>query len=281
MIHCILTISNKCINKITTKMNYSNPKCFQFTSVKSHSHVWLFATRWTAKHQTSLSITNSWSWLKLMSIEMVIPSNNLILCRHLLLLPSIFPSIKVLCSESVLHIRWPKYWSFNLSIRPFNEYSRLTPFRTNWFDLLAVQGTLKSLFQHHSSKESILQCSASFMVQLSHPYMTTGKTIALTRWTFVGKVMSLICNIVFRIVIAFLAWRKQVLISWLQSPCSNFGAQENKVSHCFHCFPISLPWSGGTRFHDLSFLMLSFKPAFLLSSFTFIKRIFSCSSFLL
>ena len=198
-------------------MNYSNPKCFQFTSAESLRHVWLFLTQWTAKHQASLSITNSWSWLKYMSIESVMPSNHLILCHPLLLLPSIFPSIKVLSSESVLRSRWPKYCSFNFSIRPSNEYSRLTPFRIDWFDLPAVQGTLKSLFQHHSSKESIFQCSASFMVQLSHSYMTSGKTIALTRWTFVGKVMSLLFNMLSRLVIAFLPRSKCLLISWLQS----------------------------------------------------------------
>ena len=138
-------------------------------------------------HQASLSFTISWSLLKLMSIDSVMPSNHLILCRPLLLLPSIFPSIRVFSSESVLHIRWPKCWSFNIS--PSNEYSGLISFRTDWLDLLAGQGTLKSLLQHHSSKASILQCSTFFIAQLSHPYMTTGKTIALTRRTFVGKVM--------------------------------------------------------------------------------------------
>ena len=142
---------------------------------------------WTIAHEASLSITNSWSLLKLMSIESVMPSNHLILCRPLLLLPSIFPNIRVFSNESVLHIRWPKDWSYSFSISPSNEYSALISFRMDWLDLLAVQGTLKSLLQHHSSKASILQCSAFFMVQLSHPYMTTGKTIALTRWTFVGK----------------------------------------------------------------------------------------------
>jgi len=160
----------------------------EFSSVQSLSHVRLFVTPWTAACQTSLSITNSQSLLKLMSIQLVIPSNHLILC-YPLLLPSIFPSIRVFSSESVLHIRWPNRWSFSLSISPSNEYSGLFSFRIDWFDLLAVQGTLKTLLQHHSSKTSILQCSAFFIVQLSHPYMTTGKTIALTRWTFVGKVM--------------------------------------------------------------------------------------------
>ena len=163
-------------------------------SVQSLSHVWLFATSWTAARQASLSITNSRSLLKLMSIESVMPSNHLILCRPLLLLPSIFDSIRVFSSESVLHIRWPKYWSFSFSTSPSNEYSGLISFRMDWLDLLAVQGILKSLFQHHSSKASILLCSAFFIVQLSHSYMTTGNTIALTRWTFAGKVMSLLFN---------------------------------------------------------------------------------------
>ena len=151
-----------------------------------------FATPWTAARQASLYITNSWSLLKLMSIESVMPSNHLILCRPLLLLPSIFPSIRVFSNESALHIRWPKYWSFSFSISPSNEYSGLIYFRIDWFVLLAVQGTLKCLLQHHNSKASILWCSAFFILQLSHPYMTTGKTIALSGWTFVGKVMSLL-----------------------------------------------------------------------------------------
>ena len=154
-------------------------------------------------HQASLSITNSWSLLKLMSIESVMPSNHLILC-HLLLPPSVFPSIRIFSYESVLRIRWPKYWSFSFSISPSNEYSGPISFRMDWLDLFAVQGTLKSLLQHHSSKASILQCSAFFIVQLSHPYMTTGKMIALTRWTFVGKVMSLLFNMLSRLVISFL-----------------------------------------------------------------------------
>ena len=143
------------------------------------SFIQLFVTPWTAAHQASLSITNSQSLLKLMSIELVMPSNHLILCCPLLLPPSIFPSIRVFSNESTLHIRWPKYWSFSFNISPSNENSGLISFRTDWLDLLAVQGTLKSLLQHHSSKASILQCSAFFTVQLSHPYMTTGKTIAL------------------------------------------------------------------------------------------------------
>ena len=161
-------------------------------SVQSLSHVWAFATPWTAACQASLSITNSWSLPKLIPIELVMPFNHLILCRPLLLLPSIFPIIRVFSNESALHIMWPKYWSFSFKNSPFNEHSGLIFFRMDWLDLLAVQGSLKSILQHHSSNASILQCSAFFMVQLSHPHMTTGKTIALTRWTFVGKVMSLL-----------------------------------------------------------------------------------------
>ena len=152
------------------------------------SLVRFFATPWTAAHQASLSITNSRSLPKLMSIELVMPSSYLILCRPLLLLPSIFANIRVISNESVLRIRWPKYWSFSFSISPSNEYSGLISFRMDWLDFLAVYGTLKSLVQHHSSKASILQCSAFFVVRLSHPYMTTGKTIVLTRWTFVGMI---------------------------------------------------------------------------------------------
>ena len=161
------------------------------SSVQPLSHVQLFVTPWTAERQASLSITNSQSLFKLLSIESVMPSNNLIiLCHPLLLLLSIIPSIRVFSNELVLFIRWPKYWNFSFSIRPSKEYSGLVSFRIDWFYLLAVQGTLKSLLQHHSSKASILHHSAFFIVQLSHPYMTTGKTIALTRWTFVGKVVS-------------------------------------------------------------------------------------------
>ena len=173
-----------------------------------------FATQWTAARHASLSITNSQSLPKLTSIELVMPSNHLILCRPLLLLPSIFPSIRVVSNESLLHIRWPKCWSFSFSISPSNEYSGLISFRMDWLDLLAVQATLKSLLQHHSSKASILRRSDFFMVQLSHPYMTTGKTIALTRWTFVGKIMSLLFNMLSRLVITFLPRSKHLLISW-------------------------------------------------------------------
>ena len=190
---------------------------FQFSSVHSLSCVRLFVTPWTAARQASLPIINSQSLLKLMSIELVMPSNHLILCHTLLLLPSFFPSIRVFSNESVLPIRWPKYWSFSFSISPSNAYSGLVCFRTHWLDLLAVQGALKSLLQHHSSKASILRCSTFFIVQLSHPYMTTGKTIALTRWMFVGKVMSLLFNMLSRLLIAFLPRSTCLLISRLQS----------------------------------------------------------------
>ena len=182
------------------------------------SCVQLFVTPWTAAHQASLSITNSRSSLKLMSIQSAMPSNHLILCRPLLLLSSIFPSIRVFSNESALRIKRSKYWSFSFNISPCNEYSVLISFRMDWFDLLVVQRTLKSLLQHHSSKASILQCSAFFIVQLSHSYMTTGKTIALTRQTFVDKVMSLLLNMLSRLVITFLPRSKHILISWLQSP---------------------------------------------------------------
>ena len=176
----------------------------QFSSVQSLSHAQLFATPWIAARQASLSITNSWSSLRPTSIESVMPSSHLILCRPLLLLPPIPPSIRVFSKESTLRIRWPEYWSFSFSIIPSKKIPGLISFRMDWLDLLAVQGTLRSLLQHHSSKASILRRSAFFTVQLSHPYMTTGKTIALTRRTFVGKVVSLLLNMLSRLVITFL-----------------------------------------------------------------------------
>ena len=185
------------------------------------------------------------------------PANHLILCCPLLFLPSIFPSIKVSSNKSALYIRWPKYWSFNFSSSLSSEYSGLISLKIDWFDLLAVQGTLKSLLQHHSSKASILWRSVFFMVQLSHPYMATGKTIALTRWNFVGKVMSLLFNMLSRFIIAFLPSSKHLLIPWLGS-CSDFGAPKNKVCHCFHCFPIYLTWSEGIWCDDLNFLNVEF-----------------------
>ena len=186
-----------------------------FSSVQLLSRVWLFVTPWTAVRQASLSITNSQSLLKLMSIESVMPSNHFILCRPLLLLTSIFPSIRVFTNKSVLCIRWPNYWSFSFSISPSNEYSGLISFRMDWLDLLAVQGTRQSLLQHHRLKASSLRCSASFIVQLSYPSLTTGKTINLTRRTFVGKVMSLLFNMLSGLVIPFLPKSKGLLISWL------------------------------------------------------------------
>ena len=184
---------------------------WKYCSVQfSHSVVSDSVTPWATACQAFLSITNSWSLLKLMCIKLVMLSNHLILYRPLLLQPLSFPS------ELVLYTRWPKYWSFTLSISPSNEYSELISFKIDWFDL-AVQGTLKSLLQHHSSKASVLQYSASFMVRLSHPYMTIGKTIVLTRQTFIGKVMSLLFNMLSRLLIAFLPRNKHLLISWLRS----------------------------------------------------------------
>ena len=182
-------------------------------------------------------------------------SSHLILCRPLLLLPPIPPSMRDFSNESTLHMRWPKYWSFSFSIIPSKEIRGLISFRMDWLDLLAVQGTLKSLLQHHNSKASLLRRSAFFTVQLSHPYMTTGKTIALTRWTLGCKVMSLLFNMPSRLVITFLPRSKRLLISWLQSPSAVIlEPPQNKVWHCFHCFPIYLPWSDETRCHDLCFL---------------------------
>ena len=189
---------------------------WQFSdSVQLLSHFQQFVTPWTAAGRTSLSITNSQRLLNLLAVELVMPSNHLILCSPLFLPSPIFSSIRDFCNESVLCIRWPEYCSFRFSISPSNEYSGLISFMMDWLDLLVVQGTLKSLLQHHSSKASILQCSASFIVHLSHPYMTTGKIIALTRWTFVGKVMSLLFNMLSRLVITSLPSSKRSLISWL------------------------------------------------------------------
>merc|ERR1719295_1100953 len=189
-----------------------------FSSVQLLSRFRLFATPSITARLASLSITSSQSSLRLTSIESVMPSSHLILGRPLFLLPPIPPSIQVFSNESTLHMRWPKYWSFSVSIIPSKEIPGLISFRMDWLDLLAVQGTLKSLLQHHSSKASILRHSAFFTVQLSHPYMTTGKTIALTRWTLVGKVISLLLNMLSRLVITFLPRSKCLLTSWLQSP---------------------------------------------------------------
>ena len=197
-------------------------------SIQLPSHVRLFETPWTAACQASLSITNSQSLLKLMSIKSVMPSNHLILCHPFLLPPSIFPSIRVFSNESVLCIRWPKDWNFSFDISPSNEYSGLISFRTDRLDLLAVQGTLKSLLQHHSSKAAILWRSAFIIVPLSHPYMTTGKTIALTRWTFVGKAMSLIFNMLSRLTITFLPKKEKASFNFMAAVtiCSDFGAPQ-------------------------------------------------------
>ena len=214
-----------------------------FSSVQLLSCVHLFATPWDTAHQASLSITNHRSLPKLMSIELVSPSNHHILCCPLLLLPSTFPRFRVFSNESALRIRWPKYWSFSFNISPYNEHPGLISFRMDWLDLLTVQGILNSLLQHHSAKASILRCSTFFTVHLSHPYMTTGKTIALTRRTFVGKVMSLLFNMLSKLVIAFPSMSKHLLISWLQLPSivTLELPPQKKICHCFHCFPIYLP----------------------------------------
>jgi len=212
--------TNELIYKTEIELQNVENKLIAVVFVQSPSCVSLFANPWTAALQASLFLTISQSLPNFMSIESVMPSNHLIFCHPLLLLPSIFPSIRLFSIELAVCIRWPEYrsFSFSISINLFNEYSGLIPFRIDWFDLLAVQGTLKSLLQHHSSKASILQHFASFLVQLSHPYMTAGKTIALTLWTFVSKVMSLLYNTPSRFVIAFLLRGNCLLISWLQSP---------------------------------------------------------------
>ena len=225
-------------------------KYTKFSLVQSLSRVWLFATPWIAAHQASRSIANSWSLLKLTSLESVMPSNHPILCRPLLLPPSISPSIRVYSSESVLHIRWPNYWSFSFNISPSNEYLGLISFRMDWLDLRAVQGTLR-VFSNTTVQKHFLQQSAFFMVQLSHPYTTTGKTIALTRWTFVGKVMSLLFNMLSRFVIAFLPRNKRLSISWVQSPSAVIlepkKIKSATVSTVPHLFAMKwwdqMPWS--------------------------------------
>ena len=250
----------------------------QFSSVQWLSQVWLFATPWTAAHQNPLSINNSLEPTQTHVHRVgdaIQPSHPL---RPLILLPSIFRSIRVLSNESVLPMRWPKYWSFSFSISPSNEYSGLISFRMDSLDLLAVQGTLKSLLQHHSSKASVLQCSAFFIFQLSHPYITTGKTIALTRWTFVGKVRSLLFNMLSRLVIAFLPRSKHLLISWLKSPSAvileppQIKSLSVSTVSPFICHEVM-----GPDAMILVFWMLSCKPTFSLSSFTFIKRLLGSS----
>ena len=226
-----------------------------FVAIQSLSCVSLFVTPWTAARQASqMSFTISQSLLKLMSTWLVMPYNHLVLCCPLLLLPSIFPSIRVFSNELALCIGWPKYCNFSFSINSSNEYSGLVSFRIDWFDLSAVWETLKRLLQHHSSKVSILWCSAFFIVQLLHPNMTTAKTIALTIQTLLAKwgLCFLICV---RFVIAFLPRSKRLSISWLQSPSAvTLEPKKSKFCHCFHCFPIYLPWSDGIGCHDLRFL---------------------------
>ena len=236
-------------------------KSHQFRSVQSPSHVWLFAIPWTCS-TPGFYVLHYFLEFAQTHVHWVGDAfNHLILC-HPLLLPSIFPSTRAFSNESALCIRWPKYWSFSIS--PSSEYSGLTSIRIDWFDLLTVQGTLKSLLQYCSLKASIIRCSDFSIVQLSHPYMTTGKTVVLTRRTFVGKVMSLLFNMLSRWVITFLPRSKCLLIPRLQSPSAVIFEPplQSKVSHHFHCFPIYLPWSDGSGCHDLNFLVLSFKPAF-------------------
>ena len=248
----------------------------QVSSLQSLSRVRLFATPWIIACQASLFITNSQSLLKLMSIESVMPSSHLILCRPLLLLPPIPPSIRVFSNESTLRMRWPKYWSFSFTISSSNEHPGLISFRMDWLDLLAIQGTLKSLLQHHSSKASIFRHSVFFTVQFSHPYMITGKTIALTRQTFVGKVMSLLFNMLSRLVIIFLPRSKRLLISWLQSPSAVIlEPQKIKTDTVSIVSPSISHEVMGPDAMILVFWMLRFKPTFSLSSFTFVKRLFS------
>ena len=249
--------------------------------LSNFSYAWLFTVPWSAACQAPLSSTISQSLLKLMSTESVMPSNHLFHAVPFLSCLQSFPPSGSFSKESDLYIGWPKYWSFSFTISPSNEYSGLISFRIDWFDLLAVQGTLKGLLQHHSLKASILQCSAFFMVQLSHPYMTTGKTIALTIWTFVVKVMSLLFNMLSKLVIAFLPSSKYLLISWLQSP-SVMILEPKKIKS------VTVSIVSPSICHEvmgpdamlLVFWMLNFKPAFSLFSFTFIKRLFSSFCFL-
>ena len=235
--------------KIKCDPYWSNTAFVTFV-VQSLSRVWLFATPWTAACQSSLYHLSELAQSRVRWVNDAIQPSDPLLSPS----PPAFnlSQHQGFSSESFFRIRWPKYWSFSFSISPSNEYSGLISFRMDWFNLLVVQETLKNLLQHHSSKASILWRLAFFLVQLSHPYMTTGETIALTIWTFVGKVMSLLFNMLSKLVIAFLPRSKHLLISC--TICSDFGAQENKVHHCFHCFPICLPRSDGTGCHDLSFL---------------------------
>ena len=247
--------------------------------LQSLSYVQLFVTPWTAAQPASLSFTISQSLLKLMSVQSVMPSNNLLLRCPLLLLPSIFPSIRVFSNESAIRIRWPKYRNFSFSISPSNEYSGLISFRIDWLDLLEVQGTLKSLLQQHSSRATILQCSDFFMVQLSHLYMITAKTMALTRWTCVSKVMSMLFNTLSRFVKAFLPRSKCLLISWLHSPPAMILEPKKIKSVTVSIVSPSICHEVmGSYAMIFIFWMLNFKPVFSLSFFTPIKRLFSSSS---
>ena len=242
-------MDNKYMKRCSTSL------IIQFSSVQSHSRVRLFSTPWIAARQASLSITNSRSSLRLMSIESVMPSSHLIPCLPLLLLPPIPPSIRVFSNESTLRMRWPKYWSFSFSIIPSKETPGLISFRMDWLDLLVVQGTRKSLHNTTVQKHQFF-CAQLSSQSNSHIHTwPTGKIIALTRWTFVGKVMSLLLNMLSRLVTTFLPRSKRLLISWLQSPSAVIlEPKKNKVWHCFHCFPIYFPWSDGTGCHDLRFL---------------------------
>ena len=230
------------IKHIENKEQNGRHKSYPFSQFSSVSLS--CPTPWTAACQASLPITNSWSLFRLRSIESLVSFNHLMLCQTFLLPPSVYPSTRVFSNESVPQIRRPRYWNFSFSISPSNEFSGLISFRMEWLDFLAVQGTLKNLLQHHSSKASTLECSAFVIVQLSHPYMTTGKTIPLTRWTFAGKVMSLLVNMLSGLVIAFLP-RSKCLLTYgcshkLITISSDFGATLKRVCHCFQCFPIYL-----------------------------------------
>ena len=271
---------NKGCNKTVLEGMFTAIPCsVQFSSVQLLSHVRLFGTPLIATRQASLSITNSRSSLRLTSIESVMPSSHLMLCCPLLLLPPIPPSIRVFSNESTLRMRWPKYWSFSFSIITSKEIPGLISFRKDWLDLLVVQGTLKSLLQRHSSKASILWCWTFLKVLLSHPYMTTGKTTALTRWTVAGKVMSLLLNMLSRLVITFLPRSKHLLISWVQSPSAVIlEPKKLKSDTVSTLFPSISHEVMGPDTMILIFWMLSFKPTFSLSSFTFLKRLFSFSS---
>ena len=220
--------------------------------VQLPSHIWLFETPWTEACQTSLSLTISWSLPKFIFIASEMPSSCLILWCPLLLLPSIFPSIRDFSNESSVCIRWPEYWSFSLSISPSSEYSGLISLKIDQFGLFAVQGTFRSLFPHHSSKASVLWCSAFFVVQLAQPYVSAGKTITSTIRPFIRRVLSLLFNTMSRIAITFLPWNQKIFLAAV-TICSDFGAQEEEICYYFHLFPFYLPCSNGARCHDLNF----------------------------